>query len=100
IRSGDPAREWAEIVPWLYQRTNDELTDCHQHMLALINEVTAEVSELFEGEVADIGRVAGGLPPPTAGDGFRLEQLSMRGAGKLELAMHAARGWSLSSSVI
>jgi hypothetical protein len=24
----------------------------------------------------------------------------MRGAGKLELAMHAARGWSLSSSVI
>jgi hypothetical protein len=100
IRNGDPAREWAEIVPWFYQRTNDELTDCHQHMLALINEVTGEVSELFEGEVADIGRVAGGLPPPTAGDGFRLEQLAMRGAGKLELAMHAARGWSLSSSVI
>ena len=100
IRGGDPTREWAEIVPWLYQRTNDELTDCHRHMLALVDEVTGRVAELFEGEAADLGRVAGGLPPPAAGDGFKLEQLSMRGAGRLELAMHAARGWSLSSSVI
>ena len=100
IRSGDPAREWAEFVPWLYQRTNDELTDCHRHLLGLIDEVAAEVAAMFEGESADLGRVAGGIAPPTAGDAFALQQLSMRGSGRLELAMHAARGWSLSSSVI
>lgn len=100
IRSGDPAREWAEFVPWLYQSTNDELTDCHRQLLGLIDEVAAEVAALFEGEVADLGGLAGGINPPAAGDSFQLQQLSVHGAGKLELAMHAARGWSLSSSVI
>src|SRR6266536_2190757 len=99
-RSGDPAREWAEFVPWLYQSTNDELTDCHRQLLGLIDEVAAEVAALFEGEVADLGGLAGGINPPAAGDSFHLQQLSVHGAGKLELAMHAARGWSLSSSVI
>jgi hypothetical protein len=100
IRTGNPAREWAEFVPWLYQRTNDELTDCHRHLLALVDEIAAEVAGQFEDEVADLGRVAGGITPPTAGDGFALQQLSVGDAGKVELVMHAARGWSLSSSVI
>ena len=101
IRSSDPAREWAEIVPWLYQRTNEELTDGHSRLLDGIREVTEEVAALFEGEIADIGAVtAGGMQRPTAGDAFRLGQLTARGPGKLELGMHAARGWSLSSSVI
>src|SRR6266511_25138 len=37
---------------------------------------------------------------PAAGEAFKLEQLSTRGSGRLEVGMHAARGWSLSSSVI
>ncbi len=100
IRRGDPAREWAEFVPWLYQRTNDELTECHQRLLALIDGVATEVAGLFEAEVADVGRIGGGITPPTAGEGFALQKLNVGGTGKLELAMHAARGWSLSSSVI
>ncbi len=101
IRTGDPAREWAEIVPWLYQRTNEELTDGHSRLLNLIEEVSEEVSALFEGEITDIGAVTiGGMQRPTAGDAFRLGQLTAKGPGKLELGMHAARGWSLSSSVI
>jgi dynamin family protein len=99
IRAGDPVRGWAEFVPWLYQRTNDELTDCHRHLLALIDEVAAEVAGQFEDE-ADLGRIAGGITPPTAGEGFALQKLSVGSTGKLELAMHAARGWSLSSSVV
>jgi hypothetical protein len=101
IRTGDPAREWAEIVPWLYQRTNEELTDGHSRLLTQVEEVAEEVAALFEGEIADIGAVTvGGIQRPTAGDAFRLDQLTARGPGKLELGMHAARGWSLSSSVI
>ncbi len=101
IRAGDPSREWAEIVPWLYQRTNEELTDGHSRLMSLIEEVSDEVAALFEGEIADIGAVtAGGMPRPGAGDAFRLGQLTARGPGKLDLGMQAARGWSLSSSVI
>ena len=101
IKAGDPAREWAELVPWLYQRTNEELTDGHTRMLALVDEVAEEVAALFEGEVADIGAVqVGGMSRPAAGETYRLEQLSVRNPGKLELGMHAARGWSLSSSVV
>src|SRR5205814_383597 len=59
------------------------------------------VGRLFDGEVAMIGHLTGGaVQRPTAGDAFRLDQLSVRNPGKLELGMHAARGWSLSSSVI
>src|SRR5437764_4924339 len=69
--------------------------------MGLIEEVSDEVATLFEGEIADIGAVtAGGMPRPSAGDTFRLGQLTSRGPGKLELGMQAARGWSLSSSVI
>jgi len=101
IKAGDPAREWAEIVPWLYQRTNEELTEGHARMMALIDEVAEEVGVLFDGEAAAIGHLApSGIQRPTAGDGLRLDQLSVRNPGKLELGMHAARGWSLSSSVV
>src|SRR5207248_11363874 len=42
----------------------------------------------------------GGYQRPPPGDGLRRDQLSIPGPGKLELGMHAARGWSLSSSVV
>lgn len=100
IRTGDPHRQWAEFVPWLYERTNDELTDCHRHLLALVDDIATEVAGLFADDAADLGRIAGGVSPPTAGEGFALQKLTVGGTGKLELAMHAARGWSLSSSVI
>jgi hypothetical protein len=101
VRTGDPAREWAEIVPWLYQRTNEDLTDNHAQMMKQVNEVADEVGRLFDEEVAMLGRLTGGgIQHPTAGDALRIDQLTYRNPGKLELGMHAARGWSLSSSVI
>jgi hypothetical protein len=101
IKSCDPAREWADIVPWLYRRTNEELTDAHTQMMKLIDDVAEEVGRLFDGEITALGHLtAGAVQRPTAGDGFRLDQLSVRNPGKLELGMHAARGWSLSSSVV
>src|SRR5262249_26601249 len=35
-----------------------------------------------------------------AGEGLRLDKLSTHTAGRLEIGMQAARGWSLSSSVV
>ena len=99
IREGDPTREWAEITPWLYRRTNEELTDCHARLLAQINAVAGEVAELFEDEATDIRNLTGAYAPG-AGESFKLDRLSTRDVGKLETGMHAARGWSLSSSVV
>jgi hypothetical protein len=99
IRAGDPVADWAEFVPWLHQHANEELTAVHTNLLALIDEVGAEVAKLFDGEAADVGRLIGSVPPPSAGE-RRLEPLSIRRPSKIEIGMHAARGWSLSSSVI
>ncbi len=99
IKSGDPSHEWVEITPWLYRRTNEELTDCHARLLSQIDEVAREVADLFDDESADVRNLTEGYSP-AAGEAFKLEQLSTRGSGRLEVGMHAARGWSLSSSVI
>jgi hypothetical protein len=100
IRAGDPERDWATLVPWLYQRTNEELTEGHRQLLARIDEVAAEIATLFDQEAAQLGRFTGDTRLPVAGAALRLEQLNSRGPSNLELGMHAARGWSLSSSVI
>jgi hypothetical protein len=101
IRAGDPAHEWVEIMPWLYQRTNDELTASHTRLLEWIEQAASEVAGLFQadaGTVADM--IRSGQPAPPTGVRLGLEQFSARTPGRLEIGMQAARGWSLSSSVI
>jgi hypothetical protein len=100
ISEGDPTREWAEIVPWLQQRTNEELLDCHTRTMRLIDEVAQEVAALFAIESADVSALTAGRTAATASETFRLERLAARNAGRLEIGMQAARGWSLSSSVV
>jgi hypothetical protein len=100
INSADPSREWAEIVPWIYYRTNEELTDHHTLLLARVDEAAEEIAALFAAEAAEAGATARGAAIPSAGEAFELDELSVRRAGLLETSMHAARGWSLSSSVI
>jgi hypothetical protein len=99
IKAGDPTDEWAEITPWLYRRTNEELTDCHQKLLAQIDAIAREVGDLFDDEAVGVRTVTGGYVP-AAGEAYKLDRLNTRGSGKLEAGMHAARGWSLSSSVV
>jgi hypothetical protein len=99
VREGDPTQEWAEITPWLYRRTNEELTDCHARLLSQIDAVAREVGELFDDEAVGVSDVTGGYVP-SAGETYKLDRLSTHGGGRLETGMHAARGWSLSSSVV
>ncbi|MFI0806401.1 dynamin family protein [Streptomyces echinatus] len=99
VNALDPLREWDEFVPWLYQRTNEELTDCHNRALAAIEDVAAEVAKAFadeSGEILPASRQ--GLAGASAS--VQLGSLTTKAAGRVEVGMQAARGWSLSSSVI
>ncbi|PBC75969.1 dynamin family protein [Streptomyces sp. TLI_235] len=96
----DPTREWDEFVPWLYRRTNEVLTDSHRRTLAAIEEVEAEVARGFAEESGRILATAGGPGGTGAGDTLKVAALTTRAAGRVEVGMQAARGWSLSSSVV
>jgi hypothetical protein len=98
IKESDPTREWAQITPWLQRRTNQELTDVHTRLLGLIDDAAGEVSALFDASARDVGAVAATAGGPAGG--LTLNRLEGRGAGRLEVGMQAARGWSLSSSVV
>lgn len=100
IRTGNPAEEWAEILPWVYERTNDELTQVHAGMLDKIRDIDREIAEMFALDAADVTAFTRGAGPPSAGDAFKLGALVRRETGRLEVGMQAARGWSLSSSVV
>lgn len=99
VRAGDPTRDWAQLVPWLYRRANEELTDTHAKLITKINDLAAEVAALFEANAGAVDALGGSAEPPKASEQLKLDHLGRR-AGKLEVGMQAARGWSLSSSVV
>lgn len=99
IKEGDPTREWAEIMPWLYQRANEELTDAHARLIGSIDGLAGEVAEVFDGTAREVDALTGN-GDLTPGKDLKLGRLGSRKGGKLEVGMHAARGWSLSSSVV
>jgi hypothetical protein len=99
IKEGDPTKEWPEIVPWLYKRTNEEMTDAHARLIKQIDELADDVAALFDATSDDVDAVSGG-GDMTPGQELKLESLGSKKGGKLEVGMHAARGWSLSSSVV
>ncbi len=98
IKEGDPTKEWSEMVPWLYKRTNEEMTDAHARLLAQIDGLAGEIAGLFDSTAEDVNAVTGTNMMPA--QDLKLENLGSKKGGKLEVGMHAARGWSLSSSVV
>ncbi|MFD1052151.1 hypothetical protein ACFQ1S_44545, partial [Kibdelosporangium lantanae] len=98
IKEGDPTKEWSEIVPWMYKRTNEEMTDAHARLINQIDQLAGEVAELFDNTADDVGAVTGVELMP--GQDLKLASLNSKKGSKLEVGMNAARGWSLSSSVV
>jgi hypothetical protein len=99
IKEGDPTKEWSEVVPWLQRRTNEELTDAHTRLLRKIDELADDVAALFDATAEQVDAIARGADM-TPGQDLKLEGLASKKGGKLEVGMHAARGWSLSSSIV
>ncbi len=99
VKEGDPTREWAEIVPWLYRRTNEELTDAHTRLTRSIDELAGDVAALFDATSSEVDALGRG-GELSAGQDLKLDSLGSRKGAKLEVGMQAARGWSLSSSVV
>jgi hypothetical protein len=99
IKEGDPTKEWSEIVPWLQRRTNEELTDAHTRLIRKIDELAEDVAALFDATAEQVDAIARGADM-TPGQDLKLEGLASKKGGKLEVGMHAARGWSLSSSIV
>jgi hypothetical protein len=100
VKEGDPSTEWAEIVPWLYRRANEELTDAHTRLIRSIDELAGDVAAVFDDSVDAVGSPTGPRGAWSVDEEITLDVLSSRKGGKLEVGMHAARGWSLSSSVV
>jgi len=98
VKEGDPTKEWSEIVPWMYKRTNEEMTDAHGRLINQIDQLAGEVAELFDSTADDVGAVTGVELMP--GQDLKLASLNSKKGSKLEVGMNAARGWSLSSSVV
>jgi hypothetical protein len=98
IKEGDPTKEWTEIVPWLYKRTNEEMTDAHGRLIGQIDDLAGEVAAVFDGTAEEVAASSGSDMMPA--HELKLENLGSKKGGKLEVGMHAARGWSLSSSVV
>lgn len=97
VKEGDPTREWAEIVPWLQRRTNEELTDAHTKLIESIDDLAGEIAAVFSASASSVGATTAG---GSLGGNVAIGQLAGKKGGKLEVGMHAARGWSLSSSVV
>ncbi|RSM35349.1 hypothetical protein DMA12_44685 [Amycolatopsis balhimycina DSM 5908] len=98
IRESDPTREWAGIVPRIYRRTNEELTDAHASLLRSIDELAEEIGALFDASADEVGALGDRAVAPSRD--LEIGRLGARAGSKLEVGMHAARGWSLSSSVV
>lgn len=98
IKEGNPTREWPEIVPWLQRSTNEALTDVHTRLIGMVDAVAGDIAAVFDSSATDVDATAGagGLPAVD----IPLNPLSGRKAGKVEVGMQAARGWSLSSSLV
>ncbi|MCE7011228.1 dynamin family protein [Kibdelosporangium philippinense] len=97
IKEGDPTKEWSEIVPWLQKRTNEEMTDAHTLLIRQINELADDVAALFDATAEQVDAIAKGTDMSVD---LKVENLASKKGGKLEVGMHAARGWSLSSSIV
>ncbi|ALG11433.1 dynamin family protein [Kibdelosporangium phytohabitans] len=98
IKEGDPTKEWAEIVPWLQKRANEEMTDAHTRLIRQIDELAEDVAALFDATAEQVEAIGRG--DMSIGPDLKLENLASKKGGKLEVGMHAARGWSLSSSIV
>jgi Skp family chaperone for outer membrane proteins len=98
LQTSDPTREWVELEPWLYERTNAVLAD---HLRLLRDEadgVADEVASQFGQEAwrlradADVTRVTG--QEVTATGDVGLAALAASRASRVELGIAALRGGS------
>jgi Dynamin family len=100
IAEVDPATAWPDIEPWLTGLANDELVAHHRHVLRQVARMVTAVAAEFDLAAADLPTGswlsgAGALPITPA-----VEELSIKPASLLDVSMNAARGFSLSSSVV
>jgi hypothetical protein len=97
LAGADPGQAWAELEPWLYQRTNEALADHFLLIRRLADEVADAVAARFDAAgpaaVADVaGVLTGGS---VAGADGELAALSAARGSRMELGIAAVRGGSV-----
>jgi dynamin family protein len=105
LATDEPGDGWAELEPWLYQRTNEALAD---HFLVLrrqADEVADAVAARFEtagpATVADVSHVLSGASAAATGHrpGGGMEAFSAARLSRIELGVTAFRGGSVIAAV-
>jgi hypothetical protein len=80
IEATDPAKDWADLQAWLYQRTNDELAAHHGAIRDEAVALTAQVARHFGDDAGDLTAAFELAAPIAARDpaegGFKFERLS------------------------
>jgi hypothetical protein len=98
LSSSEP-REWVELEPWLYERTNDSLAEHLKLIREQADQVADDVAERFGDAAwelrvaADVGSM--GLQGTVAGEEIGLAAAAATRASRAELAMGMARGGSI-----
>jgi hypothetical protein len=98
LSSSEP-REWVELEPWLYERTNDSLAEHLKLIREHADQVADDVAERFGDAAwelrvaADVGSM--GLQGTVAGEEIGLAAAAATRASRAELAMGLVRGGSI-----
>jgi GTP-binding protein EngB required for normal cell division len=98
LGSADPAREWVDLEPWLYERTNSALAEHLRVLRDQADEIADEVARRFGEEAwrlraeTDITRVTARDTSATSDVG--LAALAASRASRVELGIAALRGGS------
>ncbi len=98
LESADPMRDWAELEPWLYQRTNAALADHLRELRDRADRIADEVAGRFGEDAwrlrADTDVAGVTVQRAVADSGLGLAALAASRASRVELGIAAVRGGS------
>ncbi|HET9657327.1 MAG TPA: hypothetical protein VFP72_18385 [Kineosporiaceae bacterium] len=94
---GDPDQEWTDFEPWFHREVNRRLTAHHRMVLEQFRAGADTVGRQFDLDQGELGLDLLTGPVPAAGELTRPRRAR---ASWVDLAMTAARGFSVSGAVI
>jgi Dynamin family len=94
IKTGDPAKGWAQLEPWLNQRTNEALLDHVRTIRDQSDEVADDVARQFGAAAWEL-QIAVDVGGSSAARDVALARVAMDRSARFQLGLMAARGGSV-----
>jgi Dynamin family len=94
IKTEDPSKGWAQLEPWLNQRTNEALIDHVRTIRDQSDEVADDVARQFGAAAWEL-QIAVDVSGTTAARDVALARVAMDRSARFQLGLMAARGGSV-----